>query len=155
MALWLLIVAPAGALLLLLIARMQGRGAGAPASPPGGSLAERTGGAPPPGGRALTLPELRALAASVGFPDPDMAAAVAMAESGGHPAILGDQGHSVGLWQINLPSHPEMSALNLTDPTTNAHAALTISKNGTDWSPWWTTMHTGSYKRFLPAVPSS
>ena len=35
----------------------------------------------------MTLAEVRALAASVGFPDPDLAAAIAYAESSGFPRI--------------------------------------------------------------------
>lgn len=97
----------------------------------------------------MNLNELQALAASVGFPDANLAAAVAMAESGGDPQILGDveYGGSIGLWQINLPSNPQYDASALKDPTYNANAALAISKNGTNWNPW-TTYRTGAYKRW-------
>ena len=101
--------------------------------------------------KVLPFSQVRELARSVGFPDPELAAAVAMAESGGNALATGDLmlGVSVGLWQINLRAHPEYSSSSLLDPTTNARAALAISKGGTDWNPW-TTFRTGAYKRFLP-----
>lgn len=97
----------------------------------------------------MNLAQLRDLAVSVGFPDPDLAAAVAMAESGGNPNAYGDAqyGGSVGLWQINLPSHPGVTASQLYDPTFNAQAAYQISNGGTNWTPW-TTYNTGAYKQF-------
>jgi hypothetical protein len=103
--------------------------------------------APPPAGH-LSLADLRSLAASVGFPDPELAAAVAMAESGGNPFAVGDNSTSFGLWQIHTPSHPEFDASQLLTAGYNAHAALLISKSGTDWSPW-TTFRTGAYKAFM------
>lgn len=130
------------------------RGGGAPSpltAPPG----------PLPGDAHLTLADLRALAASVGFPNPELAAAVAMAESSGYPHAQGDPrgpflatpngvSHSFGLWQVNTPSHPEFDAAQLLDPTYNAHAAMLISKGGVDWTPW-TTFRDGTYKQFMGA----
>jgi hypothetical protein len=104
----------------------------------------------PPGGLPMTLGELRALAASVGFPDPNMAAAIAMAESSGNPFAVGDAGTSFGLWQIHAPSHPEFDKSQLLSATFNAHAALLVSKSGTDWSPW-STFTSGAFKQFLGA----
>jgi hypothetical protein len=97
----------------------------------------------------LTLDQIRAVAAQVGFPDPALAAAVAMAESGGYTNAVGDVdlGKSIGLWQINLPSHPQYDPQALLDPTYNARAALAISSGGTDWSPW-TTFRSGAYKTY-------
>jgi hypothetical protein len=102
----------------------------------------------------VQLSELQALAASVGFPDPALAAAIAMAESGGNPQAVGDVtlGRSIGLWQINLAAHPQYDESSLFDPTTNAQAALAISSNGTNWKPW-TTYNTGAYEQFYS--PSS
>ena len=105
----------------------------------------------------LSLAQLQSLAASVGFPDPALAAAVAMAESGGNPNAYGDAqyGGSLGLWQINLPSHPQFQSnpSALYDPTTNAKAALATSSNGTTWAPW-TTYRNGAYKRwYTPPAP--
>lgn len=104
----------------------------------------------PPKGR-LSLSDLRSLAASVGFPDPVLAAAVAMAESGGNAFAVGDGGTSFGLWQVHSPSHPEFDASRLLDSNYNAHAALLISKSGADWSAW-TTYRTGAYKQFMGSV---
>lgn len=97
----------------------------------------------------MTLTELQQLAQSVGFPNPALAAAVAMAESGGDPNAYGDAqyGGSIGLWQVNLPSHPNYSEQDLYDPTFNAKAALSISSNGTNWKPW-TTYRTGAYLKY-------
>jgi hypothetical protein len=100
--------------------------------------------------KRLTLAQLRDLATRVGFPDPTLAAAVAMAESGGNAGAVGDVslGRSIGLWQINLRAHPQYSELGLVDPTTNARAALAVSRNGVDWSPW-TTFRNGDHLRYM------
>ncbi len=99
----------------------------------------------------LTLPQLRELARAAGFPNPDLAAAVAMAESAGNSMAVGDvtRGFSIGLWQINLRAHPEYNAVSLYDPNNNAQAAMKISSGGTNWKPW-TTFNTGAYKKYLP-----
>jgi hypothetical protein len=105
----------------------------------------------------LSLAALVALAQSVGFPDPSLAAAVAMAESRGVPDVVGDPqaGGSYGLWQINLPSHPQYKSnpTALFDPTFNARAAFQTSSAGRNWQPW-TTYRTGAYKKwYVPATP--
>ena len=97
----------------------------------------------------LSLAQLTELAASVGFPDPALAAAVAMAESGGNPLALGDAGTSFGLWQIHQPAHPEFDASRLMEPDYNGRAAMLVSKAGTDWSPW-TMFRNGTYRKFMP-----
>lgn len=99
----------------------------------------------------LTIEEVRALALRVGFGDgADVAAAVAMAESGGDASIVGDvtKGGSYGLWQIHAPSHPNYDTARLLDPEYNARAAFDVSSGGTNWRPW-TTFRTGAYKRYL------
>lgn len=69
-----------------------------------------------------------------------VAAAVALAESGGRPdAFNGNGGKSQdrGLWQINSVH----GAQSTYDPMGNARAAVAISNNGTNWKPWcvaWT-----------------
>jgi hypothetical protein len=105
----------------------------------------------------MNLTQLQQLAMSVGFPDPALAAAVAMAESGGNPNAYGDAqyGGSYGLWQINLPAHPQYQSdpSVLYDPTTNAKAAYAISSAGTNWNPW-TTFRTGAYLQYYkPSGP--
>lgn len=108
-----------------------------------------------------SLEQLQALASSVGFPDPALAAAVAMAESGGNSCAQGDPlgafncdspngtSTSFGLWQVNTPANPQYDAKSLLDAQYNARAALAISKNGTYWTPW-TTYRTGAYKKWYP-----
>jgi len=112
--------------------------------------------APSSGGRVMTLAELRALALQAGFPAEqlDVAAAIAMAESGGNPAAIGDQGTSFGLWQIHVPSHPEYDSTQLLAAEYNARAALAISRQGSDWTPWSTYKpgphgEPAAYLRFL------
>lgn len=95
--------------------------------------------------------ELTALAKQVGFPNPQLAAAIAMAESGGraHAVSRSPRETSVGLWQINILAHKQYSEDYLKNEVDNARAALKISKNGQDWRPW-TVYKTGAYKRYLP-----
>lgn len=68
-----------------------------------------------------------------------IAAQIATAESGGNPNAISPT-NDYGLWQIN-GSWGAMASL---DPITNAHSAVTISHDGTDWSPW-TTYTSGAY----------
>lgn len=90
-----------------------------------------------------------------------VAAAVAMAESGGNPnshngnAGTGDD--SYGLWQINMLGSMGPERRNrynlpnnqaLFDPVTNARVAVAMSGNGNDWGPW-TTFTSGAYRRYL------
>jgi Lysozyme like domain len=105
----------------------------------------------------MSLKEIRALAASVGFPDPDLAAAIAMAESSGNPftaniVVTPAPGNlperSFGLWQVNTLAHPEFNETQLLGAAYNAHAALLISKSGTDWSPW-AGFTSGRYKQWM------
>lgn len=77
----------------------------------------------------------------------DLATAVAMAESHGDAdATHQNKDGSIdrGLWQINSVH----GAQSTTNPYANAQAAVSISKNGTDWSPW-VTFNNGAYKQFL------
>ena len=64
--------------------------------------------------------------------------AVARAESDGNPTACGDNGQSIGVWQIHMPSHPQYSREWLFDPENNAEAAREISNNGQDWNAWCT-----------------
>lgn len=91
------------------------------------------------------------LCKEVGFPNPELAAAIAMAESGGKHDEIADtpREYSVGLFQINIKAHPGFSKEYLLDPVKNARAALQISKQGADWRPW-SAYKNGTYKRFLP-----
>lgn len=71
------------------------------------------------------------------------AAEIAEAESGGQQyATLADGNGTVdrGYWQINS-SHGSLSTFGA---YANARAAVLISDDGTDWTPW-TTYQTGAY----------
>lgn len=69
-----------------------------------------------------------------------MAAEIAEAESGGQQYATGPNGER-GYWQIN----PVNGSLSTYDPMGNAHAAIVLSYDGTNWSAW-TTYLTGAYQ---------
>jgi hypothetical protein len=69
-----------------------------------------------------------------------LAASVAMAESSGQQYATSST-DDVGYWQINTPV---WGSLATTDPMGNARAAVQISHDGSDFSPW-TTYQTGAY----------
>lgn len=89
-----------------------------------------------------------------------IAAAIAMAESGGNPQSLNNTpstgDYSVGLWQINYFGNldgPRTAAYGnptslAADPNAQAKAAISISGNGANWSPW-STYTSGAYKQYL------
>lgn len=113
-------------------------------------------------GHQMTHAALVELARAAGFPDPKLAVAIAMAESGGVPnAITDTRGsvnlphgtiaeYSIGLWQINLLAHPEYTREDMSDPQKNAAAAFKISHGGQNWRPW-STFTSGAYKRYMEA----
>jgi hypothetical protein len=74
--------------------------------------------------------------------DPVTAVAVALAEHRGtvRTDAVSPTG-DVGIWQINVASHPQWTREQLKDPTTNAEAMRQISDHGRNWSAW-----TGTYK---------
>jgi LysM repeat protein len=67
------------------------------------------------------------------------AASIAMAESSGQQFATGAAGER-GYWQIN----PDHGSLSTYDPLGNAKAAVAISDDGTNWTPW-TTFTSGIY----------
>jgi LysM repeat protein len=69
-----------------------------------------------------------------------MAASIAMAESSGEQFATGAAGER-GYWQIN----PDHGSLSTYDPLGNAKAAVIISDDGTDWTPW-TTFTSGAFE---------
>lgn len=110
---------------------------------------------------ALSQSEIYSLAKSVGLSDSraKVAAAVAMAESGGNPNAHNDvpPDDSWGLWQINMigsmgPARRAQFGLSsnsqLTDPKTNAKAMKAISFGGGNFNPW-STYTNGSYRKWL------
>lgn len=73
----------------------------------------------------------------------DVAAATALAESGGRSDASNSNGNGSidrGLWQINSV-HGAQSTF---DPMANARAAIAISNNGTNWKPWCTAYTDGA-----------
>ena len=68
------------------------------------------------------------------------AASIAMAESSGQQYATGAAGER-GYWQIN----PDHGSLSTYDPLGNAKAAVIISGDGTNWTPW-TTYTSGAYQ---------
>jgi LysM repeat protein len=68
------------------------------------------------------------------------AAEIAMAESGGNQYALSPD-DDMGYWQIDQPAHPTLATYN---PLGNAQAAVIISDDGTNWTPW-TTYTSGDY----------
>ena len=81
-----------------------------------------------------------------------LAAAIAMAESSGNSdATHTNTNGSIdrGLWQINST----WGNLSTTDVNANAKAAIQISKNGSNWTPW-STYNSGAYFQFLQGSSS-
>ena len=68
-----------------------------------------------------------------------MAAEIAMAESGGQQYAL-SPANDRGYWQINWSN----GSLSTFDAYGNARAAVILSNNGSNWSPW-VTYQTGAY----------
>ncbi len=101
-----------------------------------------------------------------------LAAAIALAESGGCPYALAGPfdirpeqrctyrqtiaENSIGLWQINLEAHPQYDfgdkGANLFRALNNAHAAVSISRQGRSFSAW-STYTNGAYRQYLPGRP--
>ncbi len=101
-------------------------------------------------GHQMTKAAVLSLAKTTGFPNPELAVAIATAESGRvpHAVTRSSREVSVGLWQINLLAHPEFTEEQMKVPELNAKAAYKISKHGNDWRPW-TVYKTGAYKKYL------
>jgi hypothetical protein len=109
---------------------------------------------------ALSQSEIYSLAKSVGLSDSraKVAAAIAMAESGGNPNAHNAKppDDSYGLWQINMlgamgPARRKQFGLSanseLTDPMTNAKAMKAISSSGGNFNPW-STYTNGAYRKY-------
>lgn len=111
----------------------------------------------------LTAGQIYTAARQAGFSAASavVATAVALAESGGDPAAIGDQslanstwGPSIGLWQVRTLKAAtgtggirDISALT-GDVAAQARAALSISGGGSDWNPW-SVYTSGAYRQFL------
>lgn len=105
---------------------------------------------------SYTYSDLVGIAEGAGFSGAQarVAAAIAMAESGGNPNAVGDNGTSYGLWQIHLPAHPGISIAQAENPQTAAAAAYGISNSGTNWNPW-STYTNGAYTKYLGEQPQT
>jgi hypothetical protein len=104
----------------------------------------------------LGYDDILTLAQNAGFGcDAPTAAAIALAESSGRTAVLGDQqlapcnGPAVGLWQINSAKHTECTVEQLKDPQTNANEAFAVYQKAGGFHPW-TTYNNGAYTAFMP-----
>lgn len=84
-----------------------------------------------------------------------MAAAIALAESGGCVDATNHNPNGTtdsGLWQINSIHAPPAQ---MADPVANVTQAIAISANGTNWQSW-SAFTNGAYRRFLAGTqPSS
>lgn len=107
----------------------------------------------------LSQAQIEMYARAAGMANPQVMAAIAMAESGGNPnahnAVPPD--NSYGLWQINMigsmgPARRKEYGITsneaLYNPAINAKAAAKISKGGTSLTPW-STYTSGAYKKYL------
>jgi len=87
--------------------------------------------------------------------DHQIAYAICMAESGGNPVkdnagLNSDGSVDFGLMQVNS-IHADMVGGNLErlrDPETNIKIAYSLSKGGSDWTPW-SAYNNGKYRKFL------
>jgi hypothetical protein len=136
-------------IIVILVAVLATQASG---SSTGGGILGSLGGAL---GGNLGADQIAGYASNAGFQGSDlvMSVAVALAESGGNPAAVGDinitPGGSVGLWQINLKAHPEYAGIDLTSPQNNADAAYRVYRNaGSNFSPW-SAYNNGSTSNFL------
>ncbi len=55
---------------------------------------------------------------------------IAEAESGFNNQAVGDHGTSIGVWQIHLPAHPDISQAEATDTIFSTNWAVNQLKNG-------------------------
>ena len=109
----------------------------------------------------LSQSQLVGLAQSVGLSSSasQIAAAIAMAESGGNttavnPGSATDHEYSVGLWQINLLAHPQYTVTQMYDPQQNAKAMSVISNGGLSWGAWG-TYTSGAYLKYMKTVTAT
>ncbi len=111
-----------------------------------GSVASAAAMSAAGGGGSLSCSGLEALWESAGGSDGTafMAAEIARAESSGRQYATDNDGNGTvdrGYWQVNSIH----GALSTYDPAGNARAAVELSGDGTNWSPW-VTYQTGAYQ---------
>jgi hypothetical protein len=108
-------------------------------------------------GMKFSFDELVQLAQNAGSDwDVNVAAAIALAESGGDPNAYNPETQagtpegegSYGLWQVYLHKHPEFATMDKFDPQTNANEAYLVYTQAGGFSPW-STFKSGKYQEFL------
>jgi Lysozyme like domain len=102
----------------------------------------------------LGATEIVTYAAKAGFEDGDLAVAVAiaLAESSGDTAAVGDDGTSIGLWQIHYTVHPQFDPKQLVDPQYNANAAYKLFVRRKYSFDDWSTYKYNAYLHHLDAA---
>jgi Lysozyme like domain len=106
----------------------------------------------------LSASDIATYAANAGFTGDNLvtAVAIALAESSGDPSAVGDQGTSIGLWQIHFTVHPEFDQNQLTDPQYNANAAFSVyQKAGNSFQPWSTFSVNQAYLNYLSVAQAA
>lgn len=102
-------------------------------------------------GGTMNATDIMAVAQNAGFSGDDLstAIAIALAESSGNPSAVGDNGDSIGLWQIDTKYHSEYDKTSLKDPQYNANAAYAIYTDaGGSFTPW-STFKNAAYVAYL------
>lgn len=116
-------------------------------------------------GMKISYDEILKYAQDAGFGnDAPIAAAIAMAESGGDTTAYNKEPQDVpgrygrdneddglgsyGLWQIYRAAHPEASCADLTDPSVNAYFAFQVYSAARGFHPW-STFNSGAYQNYL------
>lgn len=86
-----------------------------------------------------------------GYSPADTIAAIALAESGGDDQATANTSreYSVGVYQINLKAHPDISEQDARDLATSSAYVYRLSSGGTNFQPW-TMYKNGGYKNHLP-----
>lgn len=102
----------------------------------------------------LTRPQIAAAVRSAGFPENQVATAVAiaLAESGGRASAVNQSNRNgssdYGLFQINSVHKDLLARYDWRDPNQNAIMAYEIYKGaGYKWTPW-AAFNSGSYRKF-------
>lgn len=109
-----------------------------------------------PPAEQLTFKEALARCYEAGFRKKRLVLAVAVmsAESGRRPRARNVNVNGTidrGLFQINDYWHPKLTDKQAYRVRPNIEYAFTLSKRGTDWTPW-TTYRNGVHKKFVPIV---
>lgn len=104
-------------------------------------------------GVRLSYVQLQSYALQAGFsaPEAQIAAAIALAESGGNPRAMNPSG-ARGLWQI-MPVNNDVVHGDVFDPAVNAKAAYAVYKRQ-GWHAW-TTYGTPAYQKNLKTIQTA